>query len=85
MKRFLLIYAIILIGAIFAASMALASDIPSNAPQAKASRAPSQAEIQQRMYGYVPPPPILHTWPGGYRVIIHELLNTLSEHMLGQY
>lgn len=39
----------------------------------------------QRFYGYVPPPPVRQTWPGGYKVIFHELSNTLSEHILGQY
>lgn len=39
----------------------------------------------QNFYGYVPPAPIRHTWPGGYRVIFHELTNTLMEHLLGQY
>lgn len=86
MKRFVLFCAVILIAAAFSASGVPASDIPSNDPQAKALRPSNQAETQQRMYyGYVPPPPILHTWPGGYRVIIHELFNTLSEHILGQY
>lgn len=46
--------------------------------------APSQAQ-QKLFYGYVPPTPILHTWPGGYRVIFNEMLNTLAEHLLGQY
>jgi hypothetical protein len=36
-------------------------------------------------YGYVPPPPIRHTWPGGYKVIFHELTNTLMEHITGRY
>ena len=38
-----------------------------------------------KFYGYVPPPPIQHTWPGGYRVIFHEMMNTFVEHMLGRY
>lgn len=41
--------------------------------------------VRQKMYGYIPPAPIRHTWPGGYKVIFHELTNTLSEHILGQY
>jgi hypothetical protein len=86
MKRFVRFCAVILIGAALSASGVLASDVPSSSLQARTSRPLTQAETQQRMYyGYVPPPPILHTWPGGYRVIIHELLNTLSEHLLGQY
>jgi hypothetical protein len=35
--------------------------------------------------GYVPPPPIRHTWPGGYRVIILEMMNTLMDHVIGRY
>ena len=38
-----------------------------------------------KYYGYVPPPPIRHTWPGGYKVIFHEMMNTYIEHMLGKY
>jgi hypothetical protein len=56
---------------------AVRSDTP---PPAKV--APPQPRI---FYGYVPPPPIRHTWPGGYRVIFSELMNTFVEHMLGQY
>jgi hypothetical protein len=36
-------------------------------------------------YGYVPPPPIRHTWPGGYKAIFLELTNTLTDHILGRY
>ncbi len=39
----------------------------------------------QRFYGYVPPPPIRHTWPGGYRVIRYELSGTMSNHIAGHY
>lgn len=43
-------------------------------------------EVRDRMYyGYVPPAPIRHTWPGGYKVIFHEIFNTLAEHILGNY
>jgi len=52
------------------------------------SHAPAQSSAAgqpQRFYGYVPPPPILHTWPGGYRVIRHELSNTLADHIGGHY
>ncbi len=51
--------------------------------------APPQQGLNQGQppvfYGYVPPPPVRHTWPGGYKVIFHELTNTLIEHILGQY
>lgn len=41
---------------------------------------------QERVfYGYVPPPPILHSWPGGYRVLVHEIMNTLMDHIIGRY
>lgn len=46
---------------------------------------PAAKAKPRRFYGYVPPPPIRHTWPGGYRVIMQEMNNTFIEHMLGQY
>ncbi len=61
-------------------------DFPANADAAKQQvQPPSQQNPNQPFYGYVPPPPIRHTWPGGYKVIFHELLDTLMEHVLGQY
>jgi hypothetical protein len=46
---------------------------------------PPQKGAPQPFYGYVPPPPIRHTWPGGYKALFLELGNTLSEHILGKY
>ncbi|MEJ2717894.1 MAG: hypothetical protein P8182_12255 [Deltaproteobacteria bacterium] len=46
---------------------------------------PASKAKPRRFYGYVPPPPIRHTWPGGYRVILQEMNNTFIEHMLNQY
>ncbi len=55
-------------------------------PAARYTAAPPSSEQQvQPFYGYVPPAPIRHTWPGGYRVIIHEIMNTLVDHVLGRY
>lgn len=53
--------------------------------QLPAPAAPNAGVQPQRFYGYVPPPPLLHTWPGGYRVIRHELSNTLADHIGGHY
>ncbi|AFM24381.1 hypothetical protein [Desulfomonile tiedjei] len=77
---------LILVIAIFAAgSTVWAQNFPdqqSNQPQ----RVTGNTAAQQKMfYGYIPPAPIRHTWPGGYRVIFHELGNTLMEHILGHY
>jgi hypothetical protein len=86
MKRVMFFCIVVLTGVALSTAGALAVDGSSSFPAAKSSRPPTRAEIQQRLYyGYAPPPPILHTWPGGYRVIIHEMLNTLAGHILGQY
>ncbi len=45
----------------------------------------TRSQQQQLYYGYVPAPPIRHTWPGGYRVILHEMVNTLMDHITGHY
>ncbi len=61
-----------------------AEEFPSQVPAA------SQPQIRGQSHpgpfqGYVPPPPIRHTWPGGYKVIFHEMMNTLMDHIVGQY
>jgi|GEM_PF-512825 len=56
-----------------------------SAPAPPATRPPAGAQPPMRFYGYVPPPPILHVWPGGYRVIRQDLSNTLSDHIGGHY
>lgn len=57
--------------------------IRQTAPQAPP---PSLSEAQYKLYyGYVPPPPIRHSWPGGYRVLVHEVVNTLMDHLTGRY
>lgn len=58
--------------------------MPNNSPMPNEPAAIS-TQYPPHFYGYVPPPPIRHTWPGGYRAIIHEMTNTLIEHMLGRY
>ncbi len=83
MKRFSLI--LLLVAAIsLVPALLWASD---NFPNPGANRPPQgpSAAQQKLYYGYIPPAPIRHTWPGGYKVIFHELSNTLAEHILGQY
>lgn len=74
----------VLVSALLSVSVC-AQDFPSKPNQAQESASTRQSSPNEPFYGYVPPPPIRHTWPGGYKVIFHELLNTLSEHILGQY
>jgi len=86
MKRVTKIFLTALIGVVLVFPTAYAQNFPSGASAYPGGPRLSKAQIQQRMYyGYVPPAPIRHTWPGGYRNIIHELLNTLSDHVVGQY
>jgi hypothetical protein len=86
MKRsiLLLILAAFLVGLL--AAPAMGESFPAYQPKYKNQAPPPVAKNQPPLfYGYVPPPPIRHTWPGGYRVIFHEMLNTFVEHMLGRY
>lgn len=63
-----------------------AADSPSSPSQALASSPVQKGDVRDRMYyGYVPPPPIRHTWPGGYKVIFHEIFHTLADHIRGNY
>jgi hypothetical protein len=83
MKRFAFVLSLVAIISAGPALLLAADNFPNpNAPQ----QGPAPTAVQKQMYyGYVPPAPIRHTWPGGYKVIFHELGNTLMEHILGQY
>lgn len=86
MKRVMVLCIVVLTGVALSTAGVLAADNSSSFPPAKSSRPPTKAEIRQQLYYvYAPPPPIRHTWPGGYRVIVHEMFNTLAGHILGQY
>ncbi len=85
MKRLIIVCCIVIL-ALTMFSTVSAQNFPGTKAPAAGPRQPAADSAQQQMvYGYVPPPPIRHTWPGGYRVIFHELANTLSQHLLGQY
>jgi hypothetical protein len=83
--------AALLVSLIFACGVCLAADEPLGNLEQKqirpesSSAAAAPAQQPQAFYGYVPPAPIRHTWPGGYKVIIHEMMNTLVDHVLGRY
>jgi len=89
MKRVIKRSLLLLIVAVLAVTVvlvpAVADNYPASDPDVK-QQSPAVSPSQQKMfYGYVPPPPIRQTWPGGYRVIFHELINTLMEHCAGWY
>jgi hypothetical protein len=87
MKRIILLCLVILLICSAVPLAAQAENFPGNSPVVGQPQriAPPPAYQQQMFYGYVPPAPIRHTWPGGYKVIFSELTNTLVEHILGQY
>ena len=86
MKRVLLVLVVLSLSWVLMGYVCAADNFPGQSPVVKQAPAPQAPGRQPRLhYGYVPPAPIRHTWPGGYRVIFHEIQNTLSEHMLGQY
>jgi hypothetical protein len=87
MKRILLLFLAILLSCSLVSAVAQAENFPAGSSVAGQPQkiAPPSANQQQMFYGYVPPAPIRHTWPGGYKVIFSELTNTLIEHILGQY
>ncbi|MGC8602764.1 MAG: hypothetical protein ACP5VS_03645 [Desulfomonilaceae bacterium] len=63
----------------------LAADFPAVANSASQPRGSNATDGKQQFNGYVPPPPVRDTWPGGYKVIFHEMMNTLMDHIVGQY
>jgi hypothetical protein len=86
MKRFIFIFSMILV--VFASSLAsLAADnFPDLSRTSQQQAGVPHSAVQERFfYGYVPPPPIRHTWPGGYKVLFHEVMNTLMDHVIGRY
>jgi hypothetical protein len=85
MKRFctFLVFTIVLVSF-------LAAPASDNFPQYQST--PKQPAVrghtaeQENMFeAYVPPPPIRHSWPGGYRVLLHEVVNTFMDHVVGRY
>lgn len=86
MKRVAMIVFVALISLALLAPVACAEPFPNSTSRIQHAPRLTKAQIQQRIYyGYVPPAPIRHTWPGGYRNIFAELTNTLMDHILGQY
>ena len=87
MKRLILMSLAVMVAAALLVSLAVADNsFPSAPASAGQAGQPAVSKAQQQLYyGYVPPAPILHTWPGGYRAIIHEMINNLMEHMTGHY
>lgn len=82
MKRLLILTLAILL----MAAVASADQFPAQTYGAQAHPSNAGAFKKPQVYqGYVPPPNIQHTWPGGYRVIFNELTNTFIEHVLGLY
>jgi hypothetical protein len=84
MKKLSITLLIISLAVGFFGFSARAEDFPSQA--ATLSQSQNQPQNPAKPFeGYVPPPPIRHTWPGGYKVIFHEMMNTLMEHVIGHY
>jgi PBP1b-binding outer membrane lipoprotein LpoB len=84
MKKLSITLLIITLAVVFSGFSASAEDFPSQAATLSHSQTPPQNPTKP-FEGYVPPPPIRHTWPGGYKVIFHEMMNTLMEHVIGHY
>jgi hypothetical protein len=84
MKRLAVICLAVIIAAALLASVTVADNSFPQSPAGAGKPGITKAQ-QQLYYGYVPPPPIRHTWPGGYRAIIHEMMNNLMEHITGHY
>jgi hypothetical protein len=74
----------LLIGCFLAVSTAFAGNPPA-APKGLSPAKCPQRTCPPRFYGYVPPPPIRDTWPGGYKVIMHELREIMLNHIQGHY
>jgi hypothetical protein len=85
MKRLSLIVILGMSISLLPAVISASDNFPNPGPTPPQGHSSSAVQQQRLHYGYIPPAPIRHTWPGGYKVIFHELGNTLSEHILGRY
>ncbi len=86
MVRSRTIWFVVFVVAIFFVGSSFASDFPAQGEKTTRLGGAYQPKGDQQMFsGYVPPPPIRHTWPGGFKVIFHEMMNTLMDHIVGQY
>lgn len=87
MNRLLLVFVTVFaIASLSITAMAADNNFPALGSPGDQPAKPALSRHQQQLYyGYVPPPPIRHTWPGGYRVILHEMMNNLMEHITGHY
>ena len=74
----------LLIGCFLVASTTFAGNFPAAPKGLHPVKNPRQP-YPARFYGYVPPPPIRDTWPGGYKVIMHELREIMLNHIQGHY
>jgi hypothetical protein len=86
MKHSATIGVCLLVAGLVLSSVCFAQNFPGPPSQSGPAQGPAGQSVQQQIYyGYVPPPPIRHTWPGGYRTIFHELIQTLANHITGHY
>ncbi len=86
MKRLMMIFISLVLAGLLLSPACLAENFPAQVGQAGPAQGTVGPSVQQELYyGYVPPPPIRHTWPGGYRTIFHELFQTLADHFIGHY
>ncbi len=77
---------VIALSIISVATLGGAEGIPQFKPNsAQQSVKGTTLDHEKMVEAYIPPPPIRHSWPGGYRVLIHEIINTLMDHMTGRY
>ncbi|MGB9617258.1 MAG: hypothetical protein ACP5M0_13965 [Desulfomonilaceae bacterium] len=84
--RSIVILALVLLAATATGLAGAAEAIPQLQPQGAHQAAPAAPPDREKLVeAYIPPPPIRHTWPGGYRVLLHELVNTMMDHMTGHY
>ncbi|MEW6351742.1 MAG: hypothetical protein AB1646_22060 [Thermodesulfobacteriota bacterium] len=87
MMRRLAVAFLIAVICVWGAGFAFAEEPLSNLESKQVRPAPATPPSgqPQPFYGYVPPAPVRHTWPGGYKVIFHEMMNSLVSHILGRY
>ncbi|MEI8182675.1 MAG: hypothetical protein WCG29_08215 [Desulfomonile sp.] len=86
MRRTIVIFSVIVITIAVPFPAIASENFPAIRQTATQAQEPHPSEVQQKLfYGYVPPPPIQHSWPGGFRVLVHEVINTLMDHMTGRY
>ena len=79
-------YLVFIIVMVSALAVSASDNFPQYQTTPRQSTVQGHTAEQENMFeAYVPPPPIRHSSARRYRVLLHEVVNTFMDHMVGRY